>query len=153
MPSLRSWGVVGLCGLLLGVVTACSAPGRSFTQSTMQETLDIEILPNTSKMFVYNLKWPENEIPSLVRIERGSSLDQKPKPGGIDIGSSTQKRLRENAAYVVKQMGYCRDGFLEIDSSTSRYHLWLKGECKEGATDADREKFGAKQTLAVSISH
>ena len=102
-------------------------------------------------MFVYHLRWPDNEIPGLVHIERGATPGPEVRPGGVDVGRSTQMRLRENAAYVVKRMGYCREGFLEIDSNSSRYHLWLKGECKEGASDADRQKFGQKQTLAVKL--
>lgn len=148
MPALKLLGFIAISSLLL----ACVSAGRSFTESTMQETLDIEILPNTSKMFVYRLRWPESEIPSLVQVERGATLSQPANPGGVQVGRSTQERVRDNAAYVVKRMGYCREGFLEIDSSSSRYHLWLKGECKEGASDADRQKFGEKQTLPVKFN-
>ena len=148
MPALKLLGFIAISSLLL----ACVSAGRSFTESTMQETLDIEILPNTSKMFVYRLRWPESEIPSLVQVERGATLSQPTNPGGVQVGRSTQERVRDNAAYVVKRMGYCREGFLEIDSSSSRYHLWLKGECKEGASDADRQKFGEKQTLPVKFN-
>ena len=152
MPSPRLLGCLVVASALLSLLAACSTPGRSFTESTMQETLDIEILPNTSKMFVYRLRWPESEIPGLVHVERGATLREQPNPGGVQVGRSTQERLRENAAYVVKRMGYCREGFLEIDSSSSRYHLWLKGECKEGATDADKQQFGEKQTLPVKFT-
>lgn len=148
MPALKLLGFFLMSSLLI----ACVSSGRSFTESTMEETLDIEILPNTSKMFVYRLRWPESKIPSLVHIERGGSLSERPDPGGVQVGRSTQERLRDNAAYVVKRMGYCREGFLEIDSSSSRYHLWFKGECKEGASDEDRQKFGDKQTLPVKFN-
>lgn len=137
-----------LVGITLSLLLGCSAPGRSYTESTMQETLETEIVANNSKMFVYRLRWPEDSIPSLVHVERGAN-NQDVKSGGVQVVRSTQDRLRENAAYVVKHMGYCREGFLEIDSNTSRYHLWLKGECKEDASDADRKQFGEKQTLPV----
>ncbi|HEX7762215.1 MAG TPA: hypothetical protein VF433_01185, partial [Cellvibrio sp.] len=52
-------------------------------------------------------------------------------------------------AYVVEHSGYCRDGFFELDRSISRFHLWVRGECKDGATDADRKAFGSKQTLTA----
>jgi hypothetical protein len=138
--------------VVCGALAACSTPGRSYTESTMQETLEIEILPNTSKMFVYRLRWPEDEMPNLVRIERDSGPRQEYQRGGVNLGRNTQLRLSENAAYVVKRMGYCQNGFLEIDSSSSRYHLWLKGECKDGATDADRKQFGEKQILPVKFN-
>lgn len=143
MLLIRFFGVVLICGLSV----ACSTAGRSYTGSNMQETLEIEILPDTSKMFVYRLQSPEN---NNVRIERGG-FQRNDDVRGIALGSSTQKRLVENAAYVVQHMGYCRDGFLEIDSSASQYNLWLKGECKDGATEDDKKKFGTKQILPVNL--
>jgi hypothetical protein len=70
---------------------------------------------------------------------------------GISVGRSTQERLQNNAAYVLKNMGYCREGFLVLDSSASRFNSWVKGECKEAASAADRQKFGTKQTLPVVL--
>ncbi len=145
--------IVGITLLILcGLLAACTSPGRSYTESTMQETLEIEILPNTSKMFVYRLRWPEDKVPNLVHIERDAGPRHEYARGGVDVSRSTQLRLSENAAYVVKRMGYCKEGFLEIDSSMSRYHLWLKGECKDGATDADHKQFGEKQTIPVKFN-
>ena len=138
--------------LVSGFLASCSAPGRSYTDSKLQETLEIEILPNTSKMFVYRLRLPDDQQPNSVRVERGGFQTGNDNRGAISIGSSTPKRLIENASYVVKQMGYCRDGFLEIDSSASQFNLWVKGECKEGATEDDIKKFGTKQILPVVVT-
>lgn len=130
------------------VLGACSSTGRNYVKNEMQETLEVEILPNASKMFVYRLRWPDEFIPSPVRVvtSRGES-SVPPTRGGVDISRSTPERLLENAAYVVKEAGYCRDGFFELDRSLSRYHLWLKGECKEGASAVDQQNFGTQKTL------
>ena len=155
MSPVRFSGAVLLvtCGLL---IAACTSTGRSYVESSMQETLDVEILPNTSKMFVYRLRWPQDEQGNNVHIARNSSFGGGGEGGGgrggVDINRSSEQRLRENAGYVVQNMGYCREGFLVIDSSMSRFHLWLKGECKEGATAEDRKKFGEKQTLPVKLT-
>lgn len=155
MSSVR-YSAVFMAGLLLvgvnGFLTACSTPGRSFTDSKLRETLEIEILPNTSKMFVYRLQLPDDQQPNAIRIERGGFQRAEDSRGGIAVGGSTRKRLLENAGYVVEHMGYCREGFLEIDSSASQFNLWVKGECKEGATDDDRKKFGTKQILPVVVT-
>ena len=151
--SLVKFVGTALIGLL---VTSCTTPGRSYTDGNMQETLEIEILPNTSKMFIYRLRSPEDRMSGGVHIERGGFSHHGGDEGGghgIAIDRSTQQHMHENAAYVVEHMGYCREGFLEIDSSASRFHLWLKGECKEGATEADIKKFGTKQTLPVKFSN
>ncbi|MET0355730.1 MAG: hypothetical protein ABW044_03075 [Cellvibrio sp.] len=149
-----SYFAVLVAGLVLtsGLLVACSSPGRSYTDSKLQETLEVEILPNTSKMFVYRLRLPDDQQPNSVRIERGGFQRGEDNRGGIAISGSTPKRLLENAAYVVENMGYCRDGFLEIDSSVSQFNLWVKGECKEGATEEDLKKFGTKQILPVVLT-
>lgn len=136
---------------LLALLSACNSTGRNYTDSRLQETLEIEILPNTSKMFVYRLQMPEDQIPGGVHIARGGGRGEGGGPGGVSVGHSTQARLHENAGYVVERMGYCREGFLEIDSSASNYNLWLKGECKDGASAEDIAKFGHKQTLPVKL--
>jgi len=152
MASVRYSVVLGASFVLAtALLAACSTPGRSYTDSNLQETLEVEILPNTSKMFVYRLRVPEEHQPNSVRIERGGFQKGDDNRRGISIGGSTPKRLVENAAYVVEQMGYCREGFLEIDSSASQFNLWVKGECKEGATENDIKKFGTKQILPVVL--
>ena len=138
------WRMVAILGLVL-LVSSCASDGRSYTDRGLQETLEIQILPNTSKMFIYRLRMPDDQIPSQVRIAQ-SSRDNV-RQTGIDLSSRSYRSLLMNAEYVVKKTGYCRDGFLEIDRSLSRYHIWMKGECKEGATAEDTQKFGAEKTL------
>lgn len=122
--------------------------GRSYVETVMAETLEVEILPNTSKMFTYRLRWPEDQVPSHINVARGGNNPGRGfAQGGVDLGRDTYERLRTNTAYVVEQSGYCREGFFELDRSISRYHLWIRGECKDGATAADQQAFGAKKTL------
>lgn len=135
--------------LAMLVLAACSSSGRSYTSSNMVETLETEILPNTSKMFVYRLRWPEDQIPSHIRIAKTSRSVRPYDQSGVEINRNSYNRLQENTAYVVAHLGYCREGFLELDSSLSRYHLWLKGECKEAASAADQTKFGARKTIPI----
>jgi hypothetical protein len=140
-----------VCVLTLGALLAlllggCSAPGRNYVKSELVETLELEIRPDTSKMFTYRLAWPEDQIPSTVRLARDGSGGGY-KRGGVDIGSGTYARLQENAAYAVEHAGYCREGFFELDKRVSRYQLWIRGECKEAANAADQERFGTTKQL------
>jgi hypothetical protein len=137
---------VTLCG--------CGTAGRSYVDTKMTETLEVEILPNTSKMFTYRLRWPEEQIPSHIRIAHGGSNPGRDfAEGGVDVGRGAHDRLLENTAYVLERSGYCREGFFELDRSISRYHLWVRGECKEAATGADQKKFGPQQTLTPESWH
>lgn len=138
--------------ILCAMIAACSSNGRNYTNGHLSETLETEILPNTSKMFVYRLRTPERKMFDGVYIERNSGAEHRSDRGGIDVDRSTPLRLHENAGYVVKRLGYCREGFLQIDYSVSRHDLWIKGECKEGATDDDIKKFGTKKILPIAFS-
>lgn len=143
--------VKGLILIILVAVclSSCSSTGRSYTREGLTETLEVEILPNTSKMFVYRLRMPEEQIPSQIRIAKTST--DNVQQTGIDLGSRSYTSLLMNVDYVVKKSGYCREGFLEIDKSLSRYHIWMKGECKEGATTEDLQKFGAQKTITANV--
>lgn len=144
-------GKIVIFTLLMYMVGGCSSAGRSYVETEMAETLEVEILPNTSKMFTYRLRWPEESIPNHIRVARGgANPEHEFAKGGVDVGRGTYERLLENTAYVVEHSGYCREGFFELDRSISRYHLWVRGECKDSATAADRQSFGAKQTLTSS---
>jgi len=130
------------------MIGGCESAGRSYVDTSLVETLEVEILPNTSKMFIYRLRWPEEHIPSHVQVDRGGGNPGRAyRRGGVDVSRKTHERLLENTDYVVRQSGYCRDGFFELDRSISRYHLWIRGECKDGATSSDRENFGEKAVL------
>ena len=130
-------------------IAGCQSAGRSYTDTGLVETLEIEILPNTSKMFTYRLHMPEHPGlgggPAGLRGEGGFG---RGGPGGVDVRSpKTHERLLENTAYVVEQSGYCREGFFELDRRISPRHLWVRGECKDGATAEDRQTFGEKAVL------
>lgn len=144
--------LVKILGMLLltVLITACTSTGRNYTDTKLVETLEIEIMPDTSKMFVYRLRLPEERMANGVEVARGGFMGAG--RGGVSIGSSTPQRLEENAGFVVQKMGYCREGFLKIDSSVAPYNLWVKGECKEGATEEDKKTFGTKQTLPVKLA-
>ena len=146
---MKTTGAI-LCFTLAAALSlaACSSPGRHYVKDEIQETLEIEILANGSKMFVYRLRSPE--LPDPIMVARPGQTQQRPPMTGVNINHTTPERLEENAAYVVKQTGYCREGFFALDRSISRHHLWLKGECKESASDADRQRFGNRNTLPAS---
>lgn len=149
----NKWPSRGISALVLAlgvlVLLGCTSTGRSYTKTRMHETLEIDILPNTSKMFVYRLRWPQDAIPNHIRIERGYTMNQVRDPGGIELNRNSYKRLQENAAYIVEKMGYCREGYIELDRSLSRYHIWLKGECKESASADDRARFDGTEVLEI----
>lgn len=135
-------------GALIVLLVGCSANGRHYVATEMNETLEVEILSNDSKMFTYRLRWPDDQIPTHVQISRDGRDGRRDfYEGGINPGRNTAQRLSQNVAYVVSTSGYCREGYLELDRSISRYHLWLRGECRESASLEDRERFPGQLSL------
>ncbi len=131
---------LGLVSLLVG----CTNSGRSYVDERIQETLEVDILPNTSKMFTYRLRLPAPDPLQMAASRRTNEA----RPG-VPLGRDTPARLLANVDYVVRESGYCREGFLELDRSISSFHLWVRGECREGANESDREQFSSAKILTA----
>ena len=50
-------------------------------------------------------------------------------------------RALENLEEELARTGYCRDGFIEMDTEMQRGSLTIIGDCSERASQADRDKF------------
>lgn len=133
--------VFGLSVLLI----ACATPGRSFTGRGLTETVETQILPDTTKMFEYRLQ--AASLPDHVRVV---TPGQRPQQTGGVANHKSLIKLEENAAFAVNHLGYCKEGYLRIDYRMSQQGLWLKGECKEGATAADLAHFGSKNRFDIT---
>lgn len=119
-------------------------------RASLQESLDIRVLPNTSKLFTYRLVVPESQRRPRVRpydSVRDAREDRRPRE---PLGEGAYRELRARAQEVVRQTGYCRDGVLELDYRLSREEMWFRGECREAASEADMERFGEQSELAIS---
>ena len=145
-----------LSALLVSIgLVACSGPSHQYSDPRIPQVLEIEILDNNSKMFTYRVGVPVDQQRDRTHIARSGSSDREGgrdgERGFISISRNATEHLEERVGYVVKQMNYCREGFLTIDSSLSPMHAWMKGECKEDATEEDRKNFGAKKVLPVKL--
>lgn len=63
------------------------------------------------------------------------------KPAGKDMMQSIRKNVYQILDAKLEEVGYCREGYLEVDSFIGRGYSQIRGECKEGATDQDRIVF------------
>ncbi|WP_157209893.1 hypothetical protein [Marinimicrobium agarilyticum] len=128
------------------LLAACSSGGRHY--HGFQETLSIEVLPNTSKLFTYRLSMPESMRRPLVQVyesPKEAAQHRRREP----LGESAYRQLRADTERAVRVTGYCREGILELDYRLSYEEMWMRGECKEGATEKDRERFAERARLPV----
>lgn len=135
------------CVLVLAGCATTFGDGRYYTH--MQETLDITVRDNGSKQFTYHLRVPEGERPPLVRVQRGLGEPRVRGNPGVDPDRRAHERLESNTERALRLTGYCRNGYLRLDKRVSRFHLWLRGECRDGASAEDRERFAGREMLEV----
>lgn len=76
------------------------------------------------------------------------------RPGGgdvrdMDAGDGGQHARREAPRppgpqalqAMLAQNGYCREGYVVLEQYEHQHRYVTRGECRDGATDADRERF------------
>ena len=64
------------------------------------------------------------------------------KGGGKSADESSMKPyFNEMLESKLKESGYCREGYIELNSYFGKGQLKIRGECEEGATEEDRIKF------------
>lgn len=147
--------------VLSGLVAACSGPRRPPEQ--LVSRFDTRILDNGSKQFEYSLM-PERGPDERRAAGRGAepALAQGTAPSGgqrgappaagrgdgraVGPGGGRQPLLDEGelearVAAELQANQFCRDGYLELQRDDSQWPLRLRGECLDGATTADRQRF------------
>lgn len=129
------------------LVAACSSGGRHY--GAMEESLTLEVLPNSSKLFVYRLAAPIDS-PSLVQVYQPGNLGTTNRQRHVEpLGEDVLRRLRLDAERAVQLTGYCREGFMELDHRLSHQLLWLKGECRESATAKEAKRYAQPSQVAI----
>lgn len=147
---IRRRGTVVSSGLMLimvGLMAGCNTVERS--QAGMTESLDIEIRPNASKLFVYRLTDPTGASAHQAQVQRMRAQRRGDRAAGPSDrgGVRSYRRLQANTQRALRNTGFCRDGYLELDRRISANVLWLRGECRDGATEEDRQRFGGLTSL------
>ncbi len=70
------------------------------------------------------------------------------KGGGKSADESSMKPyFNEMLESKLKESGYCREGYIELNSYFGKGKLEIRGECEEGATEEDRIKFVNNESI------
>lgn len=133
------------------LLAACTNSGRLNNDGRLQEELEISLLANTSKMFVYRLGRQQGPEMARIALPEDSGRQRARGGPGMRLDRNTAQRLEANALAAVTASGYCKEGFLLLDRSISPQYMWLKGECREGADAADSARFGNVKTLDSAL--
>lgn len=144
----RSIGPQRLLALMLiGLLSAgCGMGGRY--HGALDESLEIDLRDNGSKLFVYRLERLDALDPGRIRVDRGRTRPTRQETMEPP-GERAYRHLQNDTERALEVTGYCREGYLELDRRLSTQVLWIKGECREAATRSDREQFGGRQELSL----
>jgi hypothetical protein len=110
----------------------------------IEELFITDIKPNGIKLFSYtvSVSRPSGSRGGTGRGKRGGGGG---KQGGGATGrpdrESMMKGLKEKLDARLAETGYCREGYIVLGRRIDRGRSFIRGECKEGATADDREKF------------
>ena len=142
-------------------LTACAS--KQWKPSEVDEVFVTDIKPGGLKIFDYSLTNTTAQAGGGGR--RGGSGKNTGKHGGrgggagggmgggksgghggmgggrSDNGSGMKQYFTDMLESKLKKSGYCRQGYIELDSYFGRGQLQMRGECEEGATEEDRIKF------------
>lgn len=144
-------------------LSACAS--NQWEPSEVEEVFVVDIKSSGLKIFDYSMKktMPQAGGGGMRGGDSGKGSGQRGGLGGMgggqgsgrmggenpDNGSAMKEYFKGMLESKLKKTGYCRQGYIELDSYFGRGQLQLRGECEEGATEKDRMKF-AKNLSAIS---
>jgi hypothetical protein len=131
-------------------LSACGSNSPRRQGSLPTENFVTHIKTNGSKIFNYSLI---KKIPSQGQMGKGrgkgggmhggmgGSMKGGKNPDMNKMKAKMQEKATKKLSLRLAESGYCREGYMELDSFFERGHVTIKGECNETATAQDREKF------------
>ncbi len=135
---------VAMATIVIPVITGCgNAPQKK--ARGFNEAFDTRITTNGTKLFEYRLEVPQYQLDQQRAQPRTNTAINAEGPEGR--AKRMRRRLESRLETILRETGYCRDGYLEIDRSifgggpTMLGEGIIRGECREGATPADRRRF------------
>jgi hypothetical protein len=111
--------------IILSAVLCLAACAGVRPAPTPSDEFSTEITTNGTKFFTYVRHVPRGTAESY-RDSSGTKSDKT-------LDAAVQAKLDTTA--------YCRDGYLTLERYLANGIARIRGECRDGASDSDREKF------------
>ncbi len=132
-------------------LSGCSSNSPKRQGGMPTEDFVTHIKPDGSKIFNYSLiKKMPNQGQGQMGKGRGKGGGMHGGGGGMKGGgkpnmSQMKDKMQEKAHKKLNlklaQTGYCREGYMELESFFERGLVTIKGECNESATTEDSKTF------------
>jgi len=125
------------------ILAACAS--NQMKQPEIEETLETDIKSNGIKLFKYTetARMPDGSyrVSSHGKSGGEGGMSGGGQDGWFDRESRIKEEMHEKLDARLTETGYCREGYIVLSSSIGGGRSFIRGECKEGATEDDRKKF------------
>ncbi|BAJ01735.1 hypothetical protein [Shewanella violacea] len=110
-------------------------------QAKVKDKFHTDIRSNGTKLFTYKAKLASLSDSSNPRPNQQSrSLGSRTERYEVDLTDWTLQ-IELGLSKTLDMTGYCREGYMELSRLIESDRGEIRGECNEGATQADRKKF------------
>jgi hypothetical protein len=125
----------GVSLMLVVCLTACSGTS-GYVAPPADERLVPEITAEGTKFFVLQRDY--------LRPDQGGGTASMDRSRGRDDDLLMGERyIEQRLTLIMERTAYCREGFFELYREQTLSSFSVRGECREDATAADRERFSA----------
>jgi len=118
---------------LVLLLAACGSRDPSAMLPPADESLIVDITDDGSKFFTFRREYTDG----LFGV--GGSVQTNPRALRADVGPRIEQ--------VLEYTGYCREGYFELYRERDPGVLAVRGECRDSATQSDREQFPAGEII------
>ena len=125
--------------VLIFSLSACA--NHSKRKPDLEERFITEITQSNLKLFTYSVSIKASGKQRPNRSSKEARKGEGRMPDRSRMQDRMRKKMEEGLLVKLEQTGYCREGYIELNSSIGRGESFIRGECQEGATDEDRAKF------------
>lgn len=139
--------------IVLSTISACAShkTDPDDFKNRVKDRFKTDIRSNGIKLFTYKAKLdtPDNSSSELPHQERIKQVKKQSRSKNTqrsiyapDLSDWTEQ-IELGLSKTLDMTGYCREGFMELSRIIEVGRAEIRGECNEGATDEDREKFSS----------
>lgn len=133
----RWWAALVLVGVLMA---ACShAPSASDIPPGVD--FSTKILIDDTKLFVYTQRFMRGGSAPSDAVDFATIDNPKMMRERDSMRAGMSKTARKGLEATLAQNNYCRGGYMVLEQYEQHGNYIIRGECRDAASSADREKF------------
>jgi hypothetical protein len=123
-----------MSGVLAAVLVACGGMA-SYVAPPANQHLVPEITAEGTKFFTLQRDYLRPEL------NTDSATAERPRGRSGNDLLMGERNIEQRLTLIMERTAFCREGFFELYREQTLSGFSVRGECREDATDEDRERF------------